>query len=61
MKTAITIKHGNERFHVYVQDHKQRIAAMHALARLGITAGYLTVDGFQANTNRNNNFWGSIK
>lgn len=59
MKTALTIKHGNERLHVFVQSHKQRIAAMHAFARMGITAGFLTVDGFISNINRTSNFWGS--
>jgi len=59
MKTAITIQYGNERLHVYVPDHEHRIAAMHAFARMGITAGFLTVDGFLSNTNHKNNFWGS--
>jgi hypothetical protein len=62
MKTAITIKNGDETFHVFVADHKQRIKTMHALARAGIVAGYGTIEGFQSNKNSNGKiFWGSIK
>lgn len=57
-QTHLIIKSATDSIAVYIPGgQKERIKAMHALARANVVAGYNSVDGFQSNANRN--FWGS--